>query len=106
MERVGFLLKVRSDRMDEYRQQHESVWPEMLDALRRWGWHNYSLFLTDDGLLFGYLEAEESFQRSLDGMAAEEVNSRWQEFMAPYFEGIPGHADESMTRLEHVFHLE
>ena len=106
MERVGFLLKVRSDRMDEYRQQHESVWPEMLDALRRWGWHNYSLFLTDDGLLFGYLEAEESFQRSLDGMAAEEVNSRWQEFMAPYFEGIPGHADESMTRLEQVFYLE
>jgi len=27
------------------------VWPDMLDALRSAGWHNYSLFLRpDDGL--------------------------------------------------------
>jgi L-rhamnose mutarotase len=28
----------------------------MLDALRAAGWTNYSLFLTDDGLVVGYLE--------------------------------------------------
>ncbi len=106
MERVGFLLKVRKDRIEEYKRHHEAVWPEMLDALRRWGWRNYSLFLTDEGLLFGYFEAEESFRKSLDGMATEEANSRWQEFMAPYFEGVPGHPDESMVRLEQVFYLE
>ena len=26
----------------------------MLEALRDAGWHNYSLFLPDDGLLIGY----------------------------------------------------
>lgn len=56
----------------------------MLEALRRTGWHNYSLFVRDDGLLFGYFEAEESFAASLAGMAGEDVNARWQEFMAPY----------------------
>ena len=81
--------------------------PEMLDALRRTGWHNYSLFLRDDGLLFGCFEAEESFQASLDGMAREEVNQRWQDFMASYFEGLGGaHADQNMQEWEEVFHLD
>jgi L-rhamnose mutarotase len=40
MERVCFLLKVRPDRIDEYRRRHASVWPEMLDALRSAGWRN------------------------------------------------------------------
>ena len=31
----------------------------MLDALRRTGWRNYSLFLREDGLLIGYLECED-----------------------------------------------
>ncbi len=99
-------MKVRKERMAEYKMRHEAVWPEMLDALRRHGWRNYSLFLTQEGLLFGYFEAERSFQASLDGMASEDVNTRWQTFMAEYFGGIPGLPDESMVQLEQVFYLE
>ncbi|PKO23146.1 MAG: L-rhamnose mutarotase [Chloroflexi bacterium HGW-Chloroflexi-1] len=107
MKRVGFLLKVKPDKIAEYREHHKAVWPEMLDALRRTGWHNYSLYLHDDGLLFGYFETPESFQAALEGMNQEAVNARWQELMAPYFEGLGGaHADESMVELEEVFHLD
>ena len=107
MKRVGFLLKVKQDRLEEYKKHHEAVWPEMLAALRRHGWHNYSLFMRDDGTLFGYFEAAESFQASLEGMAQEEINSQWQTFMAPYFEGLGGgHADEMMVELTEVFHLD
>ena len=59
MERVCFILRVRPDRLDEYKERHRAVWPEMLDALRATGWTNYSLFLDDDGLLVGYLETED-----------------------------------------------
>lgn len=106
MKRVGFLLQVKKDRLEEYKAHHKAVWQEMLDALRRAGWHNYSLFLRDDGLLFGYFEAAESLQASLDGMAKEEINYKWQEFMRPYFEAISGRPDESMIQLEEVFHLD
>lgn len=79
----------------------------MLDALRRTGWHNYYLFLRPDGLLFGYFETPDSFQAALDGMAAEAINARWQDFMAPYLENLGGaHADESMIELREVFHLD
>lgn len=107
MQRVGFVLKVKEDRIDEYKERHKRVWSDMLDALRRHGWHNYSLFMRDDGLLFGYFEAEESFEASQAGMSQEEVNTRWQEFMAPLFESTDkAHADQMLVRLEEVFHLD
>ncbi len=107
MKRVGFLLKVKKDKIEEYKKHHEAVWPEMLEALRRHGWHNYSLFMRDDGLLFGYFETPDSFQAALDGMDGEEINTKWQEFMAPYFESPEGaRPDQMMLELVEVFHLD
>ena len=107
MQRIAFTLKIKRDMLEEYKRRHAAVWPEMRQALRETGWHNYSLFMRDDGLLFGYVEVEESFAASLAGMAKEEVNARWQDFMAPYFENLSGaHADQSMAELEEVFHLD
>jgi L-rhamnose mutarotase len=107
MERVGFLLKVKPERLEEYKERHRSVWPDMQQALRETGWGNYSLFLREDGLLFGYVEVEESFDASRAGMATREVNARWQAEMAPFFEQLEGlRPDEGMIRLEEVFHLD
>lgn len=107
MKRVGFILKVKPEKLAEYKEHHTKVWPEMLDALRRHGWRNYSLFMRDDGLLFGYFETPDSFQAALDGMDGEPINDRWQKFMAPYFEALDaGSPDKSMVELEEVFHLD
>ncbi|WP_052397962.1 L-rhamnose mutarotase [Streptomyces sp. NRRL F-5123] len=104
--RVCFLLKVRQEKLAEYRQRHAEVWPEMRAALAATGWHNYSLFLRDDGLLVGYLETED-FDRARAAMDATEVNARWQQQMAPYFEALDGAApDAAMVPLAEVFHLD
>ena len=107
MKRIGFLLKVKPDKLAEYKMHHENVWPDMLAALRETGWHNYSLFVREDGLLFGYFETPDSLQAAQAGMLAKEVNTRWQQFMAPYFES-PNNArpDEMFLELEEVFHLD
>ena len=99
----------------------------MLEALQRHGLHRYSIFLTDDGLLFGYFETPDCFGAALEGMSKEEVNKKWQDMVAPYFEelcvaGAKGnpqrarsrggagtevaYAEESMVQLEEVFHLD
>ena len=44
MERTGFILKVKKEKLSEYKLHHQRVWPEMLEALRRNGWSNYSIF--------------------------------------------------------------
>jgi len=104
MERTGFLLKVKKDRLDEYKRRHEKVWPEMLDAIQRNGFRNYSIFLDEEGNLFGYVEAEESWEKCLESMSNEEANLRWQADMADFFESLNGRPDQSMTKLEHVFY--
>jgi L-rhamnose mutarotase len=104
--RVCFLLKVRQEKVDEYKLRHSSVWPEMLEALRETGWRNYSLFLRPDGLLVGYVEADD-FDQCVARMKAHSVNARWQEEMARFFEAISaGGADNNMTPLEEIFHLD
>lgn len=105
VQRVAFVLKVKADRLEEYTRRHASVWPEMLAALRETGWHNYSLFLRPDGLLFGYLETPD-FDRARADMAKRDINRRWQDEMAPFFEDIGGHADAAMQPLVEVFHLD
>jgi L-rhamnose mutarotase len=105
MQRVCFLLKVKPDRLKEYEERHQAVWPEMLQALRETGWQNYSLFLRPDGLLVGYLETD-NFEEAVRGMQNCPVNERWQREMAEFFEGSEaGHADERMAPLKEVFHL-
>jgi L-rhamnose mutarotase len=48
VEPVCFLGRVKPDRLAEYTERHEQVWPDMLAALREAGWHNYSLVLQRD----------------------------------------------------------
>jgi L-rhamnose mutarotase len=106
MNRVCFTLQVKRDRLAEYRERHRNVWPEMQQALRETGWRNYSLFLRDDGLLIGYLETPD-FQSALDQMARLDVNERWQQDMAGFFEDAgQRHADEQMQPIAEVFHLD
>lgn len=107
--RIGFLLKVKADRIEEYKEIHKDVWPEMREALSNAGWHNYSLFMRDDGWLFGYFESPHDFDTARALMAETDVNTRWQAMMAPFFEAAEErdsvHADEMMITLEHVFYL-
>lgn len=105
MQRVCFLLKVRKDRLEEYKERHAEVWPEMRAALQATGWRNYSLFCTEDGLIVGYLETDD-FERARADMAATDINARWQAEMAPFFEGLDGRADEGMVPLAEIFHVD
>ena len=84
MQRVCFLLQIRPERLDEYKERHRAVWPEMLEALHECGWRNYSLFLRPDGLLVGYLETED-FSRAQVEMSKREVNTRWQREISEFF---------------------
>jgi len=106
MVRVCFQLTVRPDAIEEYRARHAAVWPEMLRALEATGWHNYSLFLRDDGLLIGYVETP-SLEAARSGMAAQAVNDRWQAEMSGFFEDLGDSApDTGFLQLEEIFHLE
>jgi L-rhamnose mutarotase len=105
MNRVGFQFSINQEKIEEYKKLHQHVWPEMLAALREAGWHNYTLFMREDGLVFGYFETEESLSAAQAKMAEKEINTRWQEFMSPFTSG-EDRPDENFVELEEYFHLD
>lgn len=46
-----------------------------------------------------------SLEEATKRMAVEEVNKRWQDYMAPFFETDGEHADKSFQVLKNVFYL-
>ena len=88
MQRVCFLLQVRKNHLSGYLAAHY-VWPEMLGAIQEAGISNYLLFCSEEGLVVGYFEAEDS-KASLRRLGETHINSCWQEYVAEYFEGGSG----------------
>jgi L-rhamnose mutarotase len=104
MPRYCLLGHVDPNRLEEYREAHRAVWPELLAALRDAGWRHYSLFLREDGTLVGYVEADD-LAAAQAAVAGTGVNARWQARMAELF-GREGPPDEAWELLPEVFHLE
>ena len=101
-QRSAFVLHVKPDRIDEYVEEHAKVWPEMLQALRDAGIRNYSIFRAGTDV-FGYFETDD-LERAGVYMAAQDVNARWQDHMAPLLEErVP---DAGPPALQEIFRLD
>ncbi|WP_082461852.1 L-rhamnose mutarotase [Agromyces sp. Leaf222] len=105
-ERVCFQLQVDPARLDEYRERHAAVWPEMLHAIADSGRRDYSLYLRADGLLIGVYETDddEASQRALE---LDPRTAAWEAEMAEFFVSLDGsRPDQGAPRLTEVFNLE
>lgn len=102
MARSAFVLRIKPDKIEEYVEVHERVWPEMRAAISDAGIRNYSIFLHDN-LAFGYFEADDP-DASLERLGRTDVNARWQDAMSEYLDQRV--ADEGPSRLPEVFRLD
>jgi L-rhamnose mutarotase len=105
-QRVCFQLQVDPARLDEYRERHAAVEPDMLRAIEASGRRNYSLFLRQDGLLIGYYEVDDDAAAQAS-LANDPRTAVWEAEMAPFFVALDGdRPDQGAPRLPEVFHLE
>ena len=106
MQRYAFIFRIKPELKDEYRKDHDEIWPDMAEAIRKSGIRNYSIYFRKDGTLFAYLEAEDPVA-AFAHIEKQEVNGRWQEAMDRYFikedTTILG---PEMEELEEVFHID
>jgi L-rhamnose mutarotase len=104
VQRICFQLRVRQDRLDEYRARHAAVWPAMLREIAASGRRNYSLYIRPDGLLIGYFETDD-LASSAAYLAASKVAADWESEMAPFFESLDGRPDQGFETLDEIFNL-
>ena len=109
LKRLGFQMKIKQERIAEYKLNHSRIPQEVLEALRRSGWHNYTLFMREDGYVFGYFESPHDFKTAMEKFTGEMAKAPKEKDAgggsmteAP----DPSRPDQWIVELEDVFHLQ
>ena len=109
MKRVGQVLGLEPEKLEEYRRHHAAIWPEIADALRRAEIRNYSIFHFR-GSLFAYFEyvgPEAEFDERMRQLALAPRMREWWDLMEPMQIPLAGRArGEWWASMEEVFHLD
>ena len=105
MRRYGMVIRVKLEKLEEYRKYHADVWPEVLNMIRQCNIHNYSIY-HKDGWLFSYFEYHgNDFQADMEKMAADKKTQEWWAIMKPMQMPLDSRKEgEWWADMEEVFH--
>lgn len=107
MERMGMVIRIRPEKIAEYKDLHANAWPEILDMITRSNIRNYSIFLREpENLLFGYWEYHgRDFTADSRRMAEHDATRRWWALTDPCQEKLKSCPDDQWwAPMEMVFH--
>ena len=107
MERYGMIIKVKPEKLEEYKRLHAAVWPEKLDLIRGCRIKNYSIFY-QGGYVFSYYEYYgDDYQKDMAKFDAAPINRKWGALCRPCLEPVPERAEgERWVKMEEFFHLD
>ena len=101
------VIKVRPEKLEEYKRLHAKVWPAVLRTISECNIRNYSIY-HKDGYLFSYFEYHGGdFGADMAKMVADPVTQEWWAVCEPCQEPLPTRAPgEWWADMEEVFHTE
>lgn len=106
MRRWSQVIRLDPDYLDEYRDFHDHIWPEVAANLKKVHINNYSIHYAE-GFLFSYLEYDGTdMEGDFKNLASCPENIRWRNIMKemqlPFGEGD---AKGVWTPMEEIFYL-
>ena len=107
MQRYGMVIKVKPEKLQEYKQLHANPWPEVTAIIHECNIRNYSIYFMD-GYLFSYFEyIGDDFQVDMTHLAADPKMQEWWKLTDPCQEPLESSAEgERWAIMEEVFHQE
>jgi L-rhamnose mutarotase len=105
MKRFGSIIKVKPDRLDEYKACHAAVPPAVLTTIKACNIENYSIYYKD-GFLFSYFEyTGEDYDADMAKMAEDPATREWWDYVKPMQEPLETRENgEWWANMEEVFH--
>ena len=106
--RMGSVIRLRPEHLEEYKRLHADVWPGVLSRLKASHFTNYSIYLKKpEFLMFGYFEYTGSdFEADNAAIAADPITQEWWAVCGPMQDPFETRADgEWWAEMEEVFHL-
>ena len=107
VQRFGWVIKVKPEKLEEYKKLHANPWPEVNAMLKECNVQNYSIYYRD-GQLFSYLEyTGENFDADMKKMAADSITNEWWKLTDPCQEPVDS-AEEGVwwADMEEVYHID
>ena len=107
MQRMAFMIRLKPEKMDEYKALHADAWPGILAQISASNIRNYSIFLREpENLLVGVYEYHGSdYAADMAKMGEDPETRRWWALTDPCQEALetaqPG---EWWAPMEEVFH--
>jgi len=102
---VGMVIKLRPDKVEQYKALHADSNPGVRDLLTKYHMHNFSIFLQkigDEYYEFGYYEyTGNNFKADMAKLDAEPRNKKWLEVTDPL--QIPLKGAKGWTTMERVY---
>jgi L-rhamnose mutarotase len=107
VQRYGSLIKVKPEKLEEYKMLHANVWPDVLKMIMACNIRNYSIYYKD-GYLFSYFEyIGENFEHDMAKMAADPTIQKWWAECDPCQEPLETRREgEWWASMEEVFHVD
>lgn len=109
MQRMGMMIGLVPEKVEEYKRLHADVWPGVLAMISACNIRNYSIFLKEpENILFGYWEYHGSdFSADAAKMAADPETQRWWDVCMPCQVPLDTRKEgEWWAMMDEVFHLE
>jgi L-rhamnose mutarotase len=109
MQRMGMMIGIKPEMIDEYKRLHAAAWPAILKQIRDSNIRNYTIFLREpENLLFGYWEYHGSdFEGDMAAMAADPETREWWTHTDPCQTPLASRkGDEQWSMMEEVFHTD
>ena len=107
MQRYGSVIKLKPEKLEEYKKLHANAWPSVLDMIHLCNIRNYSIYYRD-GFLFSYFEYHgDDFAADMQKMADDPNTQAWWKLTDPCQQPLetcqPG---EKWAPMEEFFHLD
>jgi L-rhamnose mutarotase len=112
LKRVGSVVGLNEETMEQYVLLHDHVWPEVLKRIRESNIRNYSIFIgqLDDGryYLFSYFEyVGDDFDADMSAMVADPVTRDWWKLTDPLQRRVQGTpVGDQWKTMKQVFHTD
>ncbi|MBV1886922.1 MAG: L-rhamnose mutarotase [Parvibaculaceae bacterium] len=108
VERMGWVIGLKPEKIADYRALHADAWPEILAKITECNIRNYTIFLREpESLLFAYWEyIGEDFNADMERMKEHPKTQDWLARTDPCQDPLATREpDEQWARLEEIFHL-
>ena len=105
MQRYGSIIKVKPEKLEEYKKLHAAAWPGVLEMISECNIRNYSIYSKDD-FLFSFFEyTGKDYKADMEKMAADPLTQKWWEVCKPCLEPLPTRTEgELWADMEEIFY--